>query len=346
VPAFHALRQQFFEDELVLLYDAPIQGRVAASEVSERLGVFDRITSYRAGNGFRSWTELAVCVRKLNPDRLVVLPQLMDRAPSLTLKKAFFRILGVPKVLGLSDPKNAFGGLTEAKRLLALLKAEGLAAEHLGYGFPVHGVAAARVQEWSAEKRKGRAMVVFCGGGKTAAQRWGWDRYCGVLMELERRYGVFVVGVGTERERQEACGKVLGRVPGMEWIPEGWSVPELIELMRGAELYVGNDTGPMHVAAAVGCPVFVVMSARNPLGAWDPDVEPRCVVRLRMDCEGCFVAECPIPGQPCLSRIEVDQANQTLVEFVEAHRLFKEHRSGKVRDFCVGRNDTEGRGRS
>ncbi|MEY5010071.1 MAG: hypothetical protein RLZZ253_1210 [Verrucomicrobiota bacterium] len=323
IPAFRALRRQFEGDELVLLHDSPWRGRVSAAEVVHGLGVFDRLVGYRSGRGWVSRADLALRVRELKPDRVVCLPQRMEQWQSLLRKKRFLEILGVRQVLGFSDPRQINGaGLTESRRLLALLAIEGLCSEYLGYGFPVDSLASGRVSEWMAVRWQDRRVVVFCGGGKTPSQRWSLHRYGELLREFVGRHGVFVVGVGTAREREQAVPEVLERVPGMEWIPAGWSVLEMLELMRGADLYVGNDTGPMHVAAAMGCPVFAVVSARNVAGAWDPDVEPRCVLRLQMECEGCFLEECRFPGQPCLDGIGLEYARHELQGFVEGRNLF------------------------
>jgi heptosyltransferase-3 len=323
VPAFRALRRQYESDELVLLHDIPIRGRVSAADVVRGMGVFDRLAGYRSGRGWVSRVDLALRVRALKPDRIVCLPQRMEQWRSLVRKKRLLEILGVPEVLGFADPKRFHGaGLTESRRLLALLEVEGLCSEHLGYGFPVDSLASVRVLEWIAGRRQDRGVVVFCGGGKTPSQRWSLNRYGELLRGLTEVHGAFVVGVGTPSERDKALPEVLSRVPGMEWMPAGWGVLEMLELMRGADLYVGNDTGPMHVAAAMGCPVFAVMSARNLAGAWDPDLEARCVLRLPVECEGCFLEECRFPGQPCLDGIGVEHAWRELQDFVAERGVF------------------------
>jgi ADP-heptose:LPS heptosyltransferase len=81
----------------------------------------------------------------------------------------------------------------------------------------------------------------------------------------------------------------------------------LASLLRRCRLLVCNDTGVSHVAAAVGAPSVVIASGSD-VRRWAPlDRELHTVLHVDMPCRPCHHAECPIPGHPCATRINVEE---------------------------------------
>jgi HAD superfamily hydrolase (TIGR01662 family) len=83
------------------------------------------------------------------------------------------------------------------------------------------------------------------------------------------------------------------------------SLAELAGLLAGAACVVTGNTGPAHLAAAVGTPVVSLYAPTVPFGQWGPYRVPH--VRLgdaTAACRDTRAARCPVPGHPCLSRIE------------------------------------------
>jgi ADP-heptose:LPS heptosyltransferase len=97
------------------------------------------------------------------------------------------------------------------------------------------------------------------------------------------------------------------------------TITELTELMRYAVAYLGNDTGPMHVAAALDRPVVVIMSGRNPAGSWDPDAEESLVIRDQAECEGCLHDATDIEKHRCMMEISAERVIAEAIPFF--HRL-------------------------
>ena len=87
------------------------------------------------------------------------------------------------------------------------------------------------------------------------------------------------------------------------------SVRESAALMEGAQFYLGNDTGAMHLAAAMGRPCVAVFSARDWPGRWHPYGEGHKVLRFDVSCSGCMLKICDRELQ-CLKGIQVDQVYQ------------------------------------
>src|SRR5262249_38222838 len=77
--------------------------------------------------------------------------------------------------------------------------------------------------------------------------------------------------------------------------------------LRNCVLYLGNDTGTMHLAAAAGTPCVALFSARDWPRAWDPHRVPSPGFRTTVVCEGCYLVECVERANECLTRITVEE---------------------------------------
>jgi heptosyltransferase-3 len=321
IPAFRRLRRYWPNARLTLVCDSPPQGLVSATSVVAGLGIFDAIQAYRSRSGWRSAWGVAKLVLRQQPDCVVMLPQSQESPEAVAEKCRFFRRLGTPLVLA----HQGLGGtcswqLNEAERLLAGLDHLGLAGVKETYGVvPSFAVLhAVRQKLAQAGLRLDQPWLAFCGGGKSLTQQWPCARYARVLSELYRALGVPVLGVGSPEEVARYKREILPVFPHLVLLPDPLTMPELFGLFHLASAYVGNDTGPMHVAAAMGCPVIAVMSARNAPGAWDPDVTPRLVLRHRTFCEGCFRQTCTAEGHRCMESISVDDVLAQMLPFLRS----------------------------
>jgi heptosyltransferase-2 len=81
----------------------------------------------------------------------------------------------------------------------------------------------------------------------------------------------------------------------------------LAGLLARAALLVTNDTGPMHLAAAVGTPVLALFGSTDPAVCAPRGAGPVRVLYERVECSPCWLRECPVPGHPCLDRFEVER---------------------------------------
>ena len=83
------------------------------------------------------------------------------------------------------------------------------------------------------------------------------------------------------------------------------TLPELAAVLAGAEVVVAPNTGPAHLAAAVGTPVVSLFAPVVSAGNWAPYGVPRAVLGdQQAPCRGSRARVCPVPGHPCLDSIE------------------------------------------
>jgi ADP-heptose:LPS heptosyltransferase len=88
------------------------------------------------------------------------------------------------------------------------------------------------------------------------------------------------------------------------------SLAELAAVLSGAAAVVTGNTGPAHVAAAVGTPVVSLFAPTVPLERWRPWQVPHVVLGAQgAPCSGSRARTCPVPGHPCLSAVTPDQVS-------------------------------------
>ncbi len=86
-------------------------------------------------------------------------------------------------------------------------------------------------------------------------------------------------------------------------------LPQLAALMKRSALFVGNDGGPMHMAAAVGCPVLGLFGPTDPQ-VWGPRGTNVSVMYKGLDCRECFYPGCFRGEESCMRKISVEEVCQ------------------------------------
>jgi ADP-heptose:LPS heptosyltransferase len=127
-----------------------------------------------------------------------------------------------------------------------------------------------------------------------------------VLVERLVAAGRRVAVTGGVRER-ELTRLVAGPPrPGVHDLGGESSLAELAEVLAGADALVVGNTGPAHLAAAVGTPVVSLFAPTVPAVRWRPWGVPHELLYVEVPCAGCRARECPVAGHPCLEMVEVD----------------------------------------
>jgi len=130
--------------------------------------------------------------------------------------------------------------------------------------------------------------TVLCPGAEYGpAKRWPYFR------ELAERLGSPVVIIGSAKDAEAAA-----HVPGLNLVGRT-SLDEAICLIAGAQAVVSNDSGLMHVAAALGRPQVALFGSSSPEHT-PPASRAARVLWLRLECSPCFERECPLGHFRCM----------------------------------------------
>jgi ADP-heptose:LPS heptosyltransferase len=84
------------------------------------------------------------------------------------------------------------------------------------------------------------------------------------------------------------------------------TLAELADVLAEAEVVVVGNTGPAHLAAAVGTPVVSLFAPTVPAVRWRPWRVRHELLYVDVPCAGCRARVCPVPGHPCLGGVSVE----------------------------------------
>jgi ADP-heptose:LPS heptosyltransferase len=121
------------------------------------------------------------------------------------------------------------------------------------------------------------SYAVIIPGSAQVSKCWPAERFAALADRLATEHGLAVVATGGKSE-----GPMIEQIGGLAKHPIAnlagqTSLPELVEVLRQARLVVSNDTGPGHIAAALGRPLVMMFSWSNPLRV-GPYGRPECIV--------------------------------------------------------------------
>ncbi len=147
-----------------------------------------------------------------------------------------------------------------------------------------------------------RRNAVLCPGAEYGpAKRWPAQSYGQLAAALgERGYAVFLLGARGDAAVCEEVARASGRRATS--LAGKTPLDEAIELIAQADVAVSNDSGLMHIAAALQIPQVAIFGSSSPLHT--PPLSPRArVLWLHIECSPCFERECPLGHLRCLRDI-------------------------------------------
>jgi len=262
-----------------LLTNEPISGKAApAMAILENSGLCDGVISYPVGTrSIQRLARLRAQLRELQPEMVVNLA-----AARGLLKSArdywFFRSCGVKRIIGTPFKKRDLSvELLETGKYEA--ESQRLAARLL----PLGPIDLADQANWTLmltpeERRTGSEYVAghsnFIAvslGTKLYVNEWGENNWAELLRLLGGELpgtSLVLLGAGDEREKCERLGRVWrGRFLNLC----GQTPPRIsAAVLEHARLFIGHNSGPMHLASTLGIPTMGLFSWYNPPGQWFP----------------------------------------------------------------------------
>ncbi len=321
LPAFHAVRRAFPESRITLLTNKPVSAKAAAAEeVLGRGYFFDEVLDYPVGT--RNPLVLAGLIWRLRRLRVRTAVNLAafrsDRASARD--RWFFQVGGVERFVGFDlqarDKRpvpDALTGEVEweaariARRVAELESVDLEATANWDLRLTPAEVATGEAQ---LEKLPGdRPVMAFSTGTKVQANHWGlenWEELSRRLAEHLPEWSAVFLGSASEREEAALCAAAWsGRAVNLC----GKTSPrESAAVLKRCRLFLGHDSGPMHLAACMGVPCVAVFSARNLPRQWFPRGGDRNrILQRRPECAGCRLEVCIEQGKRCLTDIGVGE---------------------------------------
>jgi ADP-heptose:LPS heptosyltransferase len=334
LPALHLIARRFPSAERRVLTNLGMSEKsVSMSSLLDGTGLVHGYYRFPGpsvhANRLRPLLALASEIRKWKPDALIYMHE--QRGQMIALRDAaIFRLLGIRQLIGIP--------VTRALQRQAYDEKSGRfehRSEYLARSLAMLGAADldrrsswdlrfSRVERESAQRRieslgACAGVLSMSIGTKIDVNDWGDDNWRALLGDLSDRlpdWGLVALGASVEEARSSAllaawrgpslnlCGKV--------------SIRESGALLQSARAFIGHDSGPMHLAAAVGTPCAAIFSARHLPGLWFPYGGKHTVFYKRTDCAGCKLNECVEFRKKCIAAVTVTEVSAAVVAMLAA----------------------------
>lgn len=218
-----------------------------------------------------------------------------------------------------SDSSGSFPH--EVQRSLDLVGALGMTTDDLSLELHVSPEVQAYADDLVASVRAQEAPVVVVHPGcSMPARTYAWEGYADICRGLVRNLGARVLLTGSAAER-DLVARVQDRSGLSEDKARSLAGDLSIELLAGiigaSDLIVTNNTGPAHIAAAVGTPVLTLFALTNPPDQWAPWQVPYRQLFHDVPCRTCYSRICPFSHE-CLALVSPNQVVEAAASLLSA----------------------------
>jgi len=137
-----------------------------------------------------------------------------------------------------------------------------------------------------------------------SAKRWYPKEFAKVANVLGEKYDVIIFGGPGEEEIAKDIEKNL-KISNYKNLCGRLTIKELCEYTRGLDLFITNDSGPMHIAAAYNVPIVAVFGPTNynETSPWSKNYK---IVTKDLECAPCMKRECPLGHHKCMKEIKAE----------------------------------------
>lgn len=323
LPALHLIARAFPEAERRMLTNVPVNVKAPpAAAILEHTGLVHGYFRYVVGT--RSPGELARLwwtLFRWRPDVLVYLGSARGVA-SAQRDESFFRFCGIRRLIGIpvreEMQKNTWDEATqtfepEASRLVRNLAELGDADLEGASSWDLHLTEEEMTRADNAlGDLRTMPLIAVSVGTKVQSKDWGrenWRTLLSKLAVIYPGYALALSGAPEESETSDFAGEGWKQAGGGPMVNLcGRLKPrESSAAFRRAKIFIGHDSGPMHLAAAVQTPCVAIFAARNKPRVWFPYGSGHRVVYHKTECWGCGLETCIVEKKRCLTSITVDE---------------------------------------
>lgn len=327
LPAIKKIRESHENDNLILITSKPEKDHyVTAWDVLRHTGFFEEAVFYSAKDG-KSVLEL---IRRLRGgERESLLYYLVVDVPRWRLYRDYFffrvlcglNVIGFKGAIGKRIKRDGSGRLVRLDKESVRIMKQICVAPTFEAGempsppfiFPP-GEAQKKADEILGALPDDKMLIAVGFGAKGRAQEWPEEKFRELCSRIVKHGETIVILLIGGRSEHEAAERIMA---GNERIINLAGKTDIVEsacLLKRCALFIGNDSGPMHLAAAVGTPTVGIFSARNNPGRWEPFGEGHVIIRKEVECAGCFLNVCIENKMKCIDMISVEEVFEAASE--------------------------------
>ena len=331
LPCFHQVLAAFPDSNMVLLTNKPVASKAAPLEaVLGKDLFFNEIIDYPVGsrNPFLL-LKLLLKLRSCKFDCMVNLTAARSEGAAKR-DKIFFGLAGIKKMVGFPSEYGDFNLLTdsetgekewEAKRIARRIAPIGIPDLSLVSNWDLK-LTVAETAEAGYQLSKlpdGMKIISLSPGTKMQSKDWtvtNWGALIKLLAAALPDWALVIIGAPDEIEAANQCeaawheGQVLnicGKV----------SLRVCAAVLGKTSLFIGHDSGPMHLAGAMGVPIVAVFAAINIPRKWYPRGDRNQIIYHKTDCAGCGLTVCTEQQKKCILSITPNEVFDAVMEVIQ-----------------------------
>ena len=143
-------------------------------------------------------------------------------------------------------------------------------------------------------------------GARKLLRRWSIVKFAALAEALHQEFGLEIVFAGSEDEQRD-IQRIQEKIsfPTYSFAGQG-NLLEFAAVCYRAKIFIGNDSGPMHIASACGIPVIGLFGPGMP-DAFGPAGQQSVVIHHKLPCHPCDQVNCVLPDNPCINHIALDE---------------------------------------
>jgi len=328
IPALRAVRAKFPDAQIAILARPYVADIYRHQQIADELIAYDW-KGIHAGFGGRERLAAELRAKKFD---LALLLQNAFNAAWLAWRAGIPRRIGYARdgrgvLLTEAIPVPNPGDIPVHEKFyyLELVRRAGWVTELVDEGFIQLAVASEQLAAAEEKLRgagslgKSTRIAVGAGASYGSAKCWPPERFAATLNHLQMHSDTDVILFGTPAEVPvtEAIASKLGKPPIN--LAGQTDIAELPALLARCRIFLGNDSGAMHVAAAVGLQVVAVFGPTDPLGT--APVTPRfTIVQEKPYCSPCFLRRCPTDHR-CMTAVQPAAVEAAIAPWLAAGKL-------------------------
>jgi len=217
----------------------------------------------------------------------------------------------------------------EVERGLDLVAAIGFTTDNRALVLQVPAEARKQIDAILARQGVNRRcpLVVVHPGCSMPARTYPWEMYVEVIDLLVAETGATVLLTGAEDER-ELVKRIVSKLRkdsrhAIHTFVGTLPFPALCALIEVADLTITNNTGPMHISAAVKTPVVALFALTNPPEQWGPWQVPHRLLNVDVPCRICYSRVCPYKHE-CLRLVTPEMVVEAATSLLQQHSFLME----------------------
>jgi len=333
VPSFIAIRRAYPEAKITLLTSPGQEGAIGAKELLMGVWYLDELKVYYAED-IDSWRKKINFIRDLRKehyDLFIQIPDDLADFQTLLRNLIFAKCLGVKAAFGFKirtvqlfkkTQVDYTTQKTEVESLLDLLKENGIPVKKIEFDFNISEEQKTKVKRLIDNIRTSDVPILIVAinpGGKRGANRWPAERFAEVVEYLQNKYNakIIIVGGPNDVELAEVIKKKLKPANVLDCCGK-MEVLETLESLKYCSFLLSNDTGTIHMAAAIGLPVIGLYTIRNIFGRWFPYGKGHKILYHRF-------LECNYKKEECIKKsiemITVEKVKNICDEFINKKNI-------------------------